>query len=297
MTRAFFALFVCTFVSTASANVLNEWNLIVRHDMASTSEVDGSALIGGNLGGTSNYAVHGATALSGDGLAVAGDITGGTIQVNSGGNLRIGGSVQSGSTVLLNGGGAQINDPSVSATVSSAFAEVEAISASLTGLSANGTLDGAGNLSATPTLLDGQNVAVYNLTNADLQSFGQLNLSIGSADTVIINVLSSGGLVDFNAPPNIIGDFNQSNSSRILWNLFDATDVLVNNSFSGALIAPYADLNLLGGGINGSVVVDSFSHAGAEVRGFTYAGYVPEPTSLLLLGVAGVLAARRRRAA
>ena len=293
--RAVIACTLIVFVASASADVLSEWNLLVRNDLTSTSEVDGSALIGGNLSGTSNYATHGVTAYSGDGLAVGGDILAGTVQINNGGNFRLAGSVQSGATVLLNGGGSQINDPGVSSLVSSAFAEIEGISYSLATLTANGALDGAGNLNATPTMMGGYNVAVYNLTNSDFQSLGQLNLNIGSADSVIINVLSSGGVVDFTAPPNIIGGFNQANSSRILWNLPDATSVLVNNSFNGALLAPYADLSLTGGGMNGTVAVDSISMC-AEVRSCTYTGYVPEPASLSLLALAGLLASRRRAA-
>ena len=296
--RAFCALALFAVATHADADMFTQWNLMVRHDLASTSEVAGSALIGGNLSGTSNYAVHGATAFNGDGLAVGGNITGNSaVHVNSGGNLRIGGTVQPGSRVDMNGGGLRINDASLSTTVDAVFEEVEAISASLADLTANGVLDRAGNLTASPTFMNGYNVAVYNLMNDDLQRLGQLNLVMGSADSVILNVFSTDGVVDLAAPPNIIGDFNQRNSPRILWNMPDATSVLVNNSFSGALFAPYGDLKLLGGGINGTVAVNSFSRMGAEVRGLTYTGYVPEPVSLWLLSVGGVLALRRRRAA
>lgn len=299
MKKLIFPAAVVAFALAARANAgaINEWNLIVRHDLHTTSEVDGSALIGGDVLGTSNYTTQGVTASNGDGLAVGGDIGAGiNANINNGGNLRISGSVFG--TVNLNGGGTQINDPGVPTMVSNAFDELESLSAALATLSDNGTLDGAGNMNATPTLLGGQNVAVYNLTNADFQGLGQLSLNLGSADSVIINVLADGsGMVDLIAPPNIIGGFNQTNSSRILWNLPDATDVLVNNSFNGALLAPYADLQLLGGGINGSVAVDSLSVMNAEVRRFTYDGYVPEPATLLLLAMGGFVGIRRRRAA
>ncbi len=286
-----------TIATVAVASPLSEWNLIVRQDLHTTSEVDGSALIGGDLYGTSNYAVQGVTASNGDGLAVGGDITGGiNVQINGGGNLRLAGGVLGGSNVNLNGGGAQIADAGVGAMVAGAFGELEALSASLAALSANGTVDGAGNFTAAPTLLEGQNVAIYNLASDDFQSFGQLNLNMGSADSVIINVLADGGgVVDLIAPPNIIGDFNQANSARILWNLPDAASVLVNNDFDGALLAPFADLQLLGGGINGSVAVDSISVMNAEVRRFTYTGYMPEPSAVTLLGL-GMIAVARRRA-
>lgn len=292
-------LAVLSYTTIANAAAINEWNLIVRNDLNTSSEVDGSALIGGNVMGTSNYAVQGVTASNGDGLAVGGNIGGGiNIQINNGGNLRIAGSVGGGSNVNLNGGGIQINDANVPTMVTSAFTELETLSNYLAGLASNGTLDGAGNLNAVPTLIGSENVAVYSIMDSDLTGLGQLNLNFGSADSVVINVLADGGgNVNFEAPPNIIGGFNQANSSKIIWNLPDATTVTVNNSFNGALLAPFADLQLLGGGMNGSVAVNNVSVMNAEVRRFTYNGHMPEPSTLALLAIGGLAAIRRRRAA
>lgn len=285
----------------AQAGPLQDWNLIVRTNLQSTSEVDGSALIGGNLTGTSNYSVQGVTAPSGAGLAVGGNVGPGTVNINHGGDLRLAGSKLG--TVNLNGGGALVNDPTVPATVASAFNDLYALSTAYEILLANGTLDGAGNMNAAPVFIDGQWVAVYQLTAASFNGLGQLNLNMGIANTVIINVAANGsGAVSLVAPPNMIGGFSQANSPRILWNFYDATQVTVNNSFNGALLAPYADLKLLGGGINGSVAVDSFSAQNAEVRRFNFTGYtpnVPEPSSLLLAacGAGLLLACLRGRGA
>ncbi len=293
--RGFVVAVVACIAGSAEASILSDWNLIVRNDLTSSSEVDGSALIGGDLMGTSNYTVQGVTASTGDGIAIAGDIVSGNIQINNGGNLRIGGSVLS--TVNLNGGGVQINDPGVGAIVTNAFNQVNAISSYLAGLTPNGTLDGAGNMNAVPTLIGGQLVAVYSITQAQINSLGQLNLNFGSAESVIINFTPDGsGLADFIAPPNFVGDLgNQMRSSRILWNIPGASDVQTNNNFNGALLAPNADLRVLGGGINGSVVVDSISQQDAEIRRFTYDGFVPAPGTGAMALVGGLMAARRRR--
>lgn len=277
--------------TVASASVLSDWNLIARHNVQSSSEVDGSALIGGNLSGASNYAVQGVTAPGNVGLMVGGTISNGPISVNNGGDLRFGGSVLT--TVNLNGGN-QAADATIGARVTSAFNEVGAISSYLAGLAANGTLDGAGNMNANPTLIGGERVAVYNLTPANWAGLGQMNLNFGSADSVIINVLS-GGSISFVAPPNLIGGFNQANSSRILWNMPSAATVSVNNTFNGALIAPGADLQVIGGAINGSVVVDRISGQNAEIRRSNYSGFVPAPGAAGVLVMAVVLAGRRRR--
>ncbi len=274
--------------STAQATLLSEWNLIVKNNVTTSSEVDGSTLIGGNLIGTSNYSIHSVTASNGDGLAVGGNIVSGDIHINNGGNLRLGGS--NSGTVLLNGGGTTIVDPTVSAQVAADFTYLYSLGSTLAALTPNGTLDGAGNFNAVPVNMGGQLVAVYNVTAASLTGLGQLNLNLGSANSVIINV--TGDPVSFIAPPNIIGGFNQANSSKILWNLTEATNVSVNNSFNGALLAPLADLKVLGGGMNGTVAVASISQQSAEIRDFTYTGYlppvVPEPSSIVLAGLAGV---------
>lgn len=288
--------------SAFGASVLNDWNLIVRQNLTGTSEVDGSALIGGNTTGTMTFAVHVVSASNGDGLAVAGNIFN-TNHVNNGGNIRLSGPV---SGLANPNGGSIITDAGVSSMVSSAFAEVVALQASLGSLTANGTLDGGGNMNAAPTNINGSNVAVYSISATQLNGLGQLNLNFGSADTVVINVAADmNGLVSFNAPPNFVGGLgNQSNSSKIIWNLIDATSVIVNNNFNGALLAANADLKVLGGGINGSVVVNSVSALNAEIRQYNYNGWLPESDTPMIplpgagaMGFAGVLAlgARRRR--
>lgn len=278
-----------------AAGPLSEWNLIVHNDLKSTSEVDGSALIGGSITqGTSNYSTQGVTALNGAGLAVGGNINAGvTVNINNGGSLRIGGSVVG--IANRNGGGALINDPGITAQVNDIFTQLSTTSLALASLAPNGSVSGDGNMNAVPTLIDGQLVAVYSFTNASIQSLGQLNLNFGSANSVIINVSSTAGLIDLISPPNIIGGFNQANSSRILWNFFDATSVIINNSFNGALLAPGADLKLLGGGINGAVAVNNISQQSAEIRRFNYTGYIPAPGASSILAAAGLFAARRRR--
>lgn len=285
----------------AHAGVFDEWNLIVRHDLnLSTSEVDGSALIGGSLlGGTSNYTTMGVTASNGTGLAVGDTLASGvTVNINHGGDFRIGNLANKLGTVNLNGGGSNIQDASVNATANAYLSQAAGISSYLSTLSANGTVDGAGNMNAAPTNIGGQNVAVYTLTQAQFDALGQLNLNFGSADSVIINFIHDGsGMVDLTAPPNIIGGFNQANSSKILWNFGDATGITLNNSFNGALLATDAALTLNGGGINGTVIVDSIDLQSAEIRLNTYTGFLPAPGTGVVLAGAGLLAARRRRAA
>lgn len=290
-----------TAFSAAGQSFMMEYNLLVEGDLLlSTSEVDGSAMVGGSLlGGTSNYTTQLVTASNNTGLAVGNVLAAGVnVNVNNGGDFRIGSAANQLGNVNLNGGGSTIIDPSVASTAAAYANQARTASAYLGGLAATGTIDGAGNMSSAGFhSLDGQNVAVYDLTQNMFDSgLGQLNLNFGAADTVIINYSTGGiGIADLTSPPNIIGDFNQANSSRILWNFVDATDITTNNTFNGAMLAPDAALTLDGGGINGSVVVNSLELQNAEVRLNLYTGYVPAPASVALLPLAGLGASRRRR--
>ena len=198
-----------------AASLLSNWNLIVQTNLLTCSEVDGgTALVGGNLSSTSNYSIHGVTASNGDGLAVGGNLWPGNIQVNNGGNLRLGGT--NSATVNLNGGGTLIHDATVASAVAADFVTLNALNSAIAALTPNGTVDGGGNMTATPTLISGQLVAVYDITQTSLNGLGQLNLNFGTANTVIINLMANAGAVSLVVPPNLIGGFSQSNSSHIL---------------------------------------------------------------------------------
>lgn len=290
------ALAIAASSATAVAGV-TDWNLISAGDVYNTSEVSGSSLIGGTLSGSASWSIAQVTAANGAGVAVAGDIApGAQLNINNSGNLHLSGA-QNG--MVSYNGGSFLADGTVDNMVNSAISFWSGVSDNLATLASNGTLDNGGNLNATPTMLGGQNVAVYNLMDTDWQGMGQLNLNIGLADSIIINVFDNGdGQVTLNAPPNFVGGLaNSANSSKILWNIRGATNIDVNNNFNGALIAPDAHLNLLGGGINGTVVVGS-ADLRAEVRLDLYQGYlpsVPAPSAATALGLGGLIATRRRR--
>ncbi len=300
-----FALFAAAGVAIASASAahaatsfLSEWNLILAGDLTTTSETDASTIIGGNLTGTSNYSVHFVSASDNTGLAVGGNVLSGNLQINNGGDFRLTGANVGGGAINLNGGGSLISDPAVPARVASLIAQAQSAQTYFAGLTANGSVDGGGNFNAVPTLIGADNVAVYSINGSQIESLGGINLSFGSATTVIINYYADNGMhvADLTAPPNFTGGFgSQSNSSKILWNFVDATTININNNFNGAILAPDAHINLTGGGINGSVVAASM-YMTAEVRQNLYTGHMPAPGAGVALAIAGLgLAGRRRR--
>ncbi|WP_169725066.1 DUF7507 domain-containing protein, partial [Algoriphagus terrigena] len=251
------------------------WNLVVQNNYTVLSgSVSASTLVGGNLilNNAVNFSENAVSAGNGAGLMVGGNISGSTINLNSGGNLILQtGSTNGASSINYNGGGSFSNDPNVLSYVGDLFNRAVVGSSYLGSLAANGSVSG-GNMTATPTLIDGKNVAVYEISGI---SGSDLNLNFGSADLVVINV--SGANINYNAPPNLTGAFN-TNSSKIIWNFKEATTLTINNNFRGVVLAPFAALNLSGGEIYGTVVVKSLTTQGA-IRQPIYSGITEEEVS------------------
>lgn len=285
--------------ATASADIINNYSLTVLGDLHSTSEVEGRAFVGGNLGGpASNYGTHLTPAseyLGVDVLTVGGNINAINVNLNAG-NLRLGGSLNG--NVNYNGGGSLIQDASVPAMVGAFAAQLNSTSAFLRDLAATSTASvpngqpGPLVLNAVPQGPEG--VAVFNLDGATLFNnplVQQIELALNGAQSVIVNV--SGSSINWNHG-NMVGQMHTEFArSHVLFNFFEATSInLGGRAFSGALLAPNAHLTF-NGVIDGSVAVASLDQFG-EVHLPTYDGYVPAPGTLAAVGL-GLLAMGRRR--
>ena len=293
-------------VAGVSASDFTEWNLLVRNSVTSSSHVDGSAMIGGDLSGTSVFSMHGVTASNGAGLVVGGNISGNN-QVNQGGNLFHGGSISG--TALVNGGGSVQQQGGIGAAVNSAFSRANAYSNFLRDMAATGglsVLDGTkGKLNSASTVgVGSSSYAVYSMTTSTLNGLSELDLNFGGADFVVINVDASGTSGDASVMMNFLGGLSQHNSDRIVWNFHNATNLSIGTNLAGMILATGADLDLFGSGIYGSVVVDNVSRMDSEVRLKTFGGdvdiaIIPLPPAAwaglgTLACVFGVRAARRR---
>src|SRR5690606_11111207 len=76
--------------------ILDQFNLVVFGDLASTSDVEGRTYIGGDLNSASaSYFTNGNEAPPSDlaALIVGGDVNGGPFQVNNGGSAVVGGDL------------------------------------------------------------------------------------------------------------------------------------------------------------------------------------------------------------
>ena len=300
----------------AVASLIGDYNLIVTHNLRSSSEVEGRTLVGGNINGitgsSSNYGIHlDAGEYSGvDTLIVGGDINT-TINLNAG-HARIGGSVQG--INANNGSTWQQGDSTVAAEVAAATTAISSLSQHLytfggDSVSLPGSQPSGVNFNASP----GSNgIAFFEIPNGNNlfnnDKVQQMSLSLGSADFVVMNV--GGTSINWNHG-NMVGDFvTEQGRSRVLWNFYEATYLdMKSRGFNGSLLAPLSFLRVEGV-VEGSVFVKSFRQMG-EVHLPLFATdtfpeipdppgpAVPEPAGfvvgLMALLMAAAFPARNRR--
>ncbi|WP_160061572.1 collagen-binding domain-containing protein [Psychromonas sp. L1A2] len=257
---------------------LSEYNLIVLNDLASTSEVEGKTLIGGDLSGTSNYGIRlqQNDPTNGDALVIAGDLVSGST-VNANGQ----------SVVIAGNNNGQVNARSVTSDASEydfdlIKSEFVNFSGYLSELAVNSILTTSTNGQPGPASFEvgsdiDTDVAVFNITAEDFFSNNSIqqydvDLNGQSPSAIVINV--SGEVInDANFNGNGVGNIvTDAFRENIIWNFFEATDIDLIKQLNGSLLAPFADLSNATP-IEGSVVVNNFDQGG-EVHDALFAGTI-----------------------
>jgi len=299
--------------------LLANFNTIVDGNFATTSEVIGPVLIGGNLSGSGILDTSGTVVpVPGTSFTGYGEINDfgnnagtwaetGTQHVFLGGTNVSGGSFLNAASLTSNYTFPGFNQPG-RATNALTFANdiwaqlngTTGLSHSLSLLTANGSL--TGNM-FTCTGCTGPEV--WDVTTAQLMAAGSalvfptcLQGPTPTCDGVVnVTGMSFGSTVGFNTPFALQG---------LIFNFENATSVTINNAFEASLLAPDANLQS-SAFIEGNVVVDSVGSTapiGAEIHYFPFdcsddlcVLSMPEPGSLAVLGSALVVfaALRRRR--
>ena len=286
-----------------TVSTLDQLNLIVFGSATSSSEVQGRAVIGGSLSGTSNYFIDGtsAPASSYTALTVGGSL-GGTVNVNDGGSVVVAGSA---GTINLNGtgGSARIGGSfagnhngnelagQTGLVIPSFQASALGVSGSLDQQAANSTLtlvnQNSNLFTAHP---NAQGVAVFDITGAQLQA-ADPTFVLNGATSVIINVDATSLVLSRNFNDAALGP-------DLLWNFYDARQLTFGTEFGGTILAPLAAVTN-NNAIDGTLVASSLTQNG-EVHLDPYTGIlpttVPEPSALWLfaVGFAGFLGVRSR---
>ncbi|WP_158633425.1 collagen-binding domain-containing protein [Tautonia sociabilis] len=299
-----------------SVGDLSRFNLITIGDLETHSDVQGRVLVGGTLrsnaftfGGQAGSIQNAPPTFLGSPInGVFSAIDAGVTTLNTNG-------LPASSVVYGSYGGpglasATQNAAAVDFFTSGLSSALTGLSESIAGLAPTGMVDASDRNQI--KFLDPTNAGEVSVFSVGLDFFASggtiTQLEVGSATTVIVNVVGAGVL---NASSGLQYFQNFQDSANILFNMVDATEVNGINNLGASLLAPRAVLNtnatLRGGIYVGSVAnvgeIDLPSSDGRFFGGYT--GFVPtsmvvpEPSSAVLFGTAASVLAvvgwRRRQ--
>jgi choice-of-anchor A domain-containing protein len=283
-----------------ATDVLTQFNAVITGNFASTADVEGRTLVGGNVtrGATFFGKPGDASPSSASGLTVFGDVTSsGSMSVNNGGGATIGGT--SSAIINANGGGTVTTGAAASLPdFGSTFrAPLLALSSALARLPTDSSLPSSppgfpNNVPVTASA--GTGMAVFRITADQLDDYASFRVNLNGRSGAIFNV--SGASYTGNA--NFLNALAVARD--IIWNFTEATSLAFNTQWGGTVLAPLATVTnstpIEGTLFAASYVGSGELHSQPFRQALPPATLVPEPASIMLygLGLAWLLTARRR---
>ncbi|RYG33814.1 choice-of-anchor A family protein [bacterium] len=270
------------------------YNVFVSGSYSSeNSDIEGKLAAGGNVNLT-NYSV-GANLTGGTQNAL---VSGGVVNYHSGsvkGNIVSATAPNLSSFGYTNGGTSVVGASAVSSAINftQTAAYLQSASTQWGALSSVGTVVSQyGGITFTGT---SSTLNVFNLTASEFAAGSYYNFNIPAGATTLFNI--TGSTVNFHNTGYGI------DPTKTVWNLVDATNVGVT-SLKGSILAPKAAINGTYGAVDGQVFASSFS-GNTQINSYYFNGTglppvtnaVPEPASMLALGLGGLALVRRRRGA
>ncbi len=254
----------------------------------SGGSIFGNTVVGGNLAVTNGTSFNGSVQVAGNLSTSTGWLSAQSISYGGTSNLS---QWQSPAPVQVNAASIQtgINFAAEQQRLTSLSQSFDAMANTGTSYLQNSTLV----LNA-----NNANVAVFDLTAADVTGISGMRLDNFNANTtVILNVLgqtvnfTTGGYQNFNLASDLA-------AGHVLFNLPQATSVTFTSGVYASFLAPLAQFNTAGGGfIGGQVVVAGWSGIG-QVNDTPFVSAVPEPETYAMLlaglGLIGFTARRRK---
>lgn len=290
--------------AVASVENVGTYNLILKNDLDTSSDIEGRLLVGGNVNMAGKSLKVGSLLGADptvDAVTIVGDIKANDVQALNG-NIVYGGNKYSTNLIVNSGNTATaVSQGLLQAEFNTVYQSVIDDSNYYKTLAANGTFNTSdmNNLKFESTSSD--DLLVFNINGTDLLN-GSFSFGFTPTVPIIINVAGTGAL---NLNSKAFGNFTKQVASLVLWNFFDYTSIGFNgDGWNGSVLAPNADITSGTGSLDGGFAALSYTGTVElhnqlftyEPPGETPGVDVPAPPVFFLLfgGLIATMALRRR---